>query len=125
LRAGSPQGEREFESPPQRYSLWACGLAWIRHRPSKSVIAGSNPATSASNTIGRDDLRKLFSRGRPRFYKLKQKNRNVFFDIQQEYFSKVYNDQDFEQDQLISFVFVQIKLYLFSSTFSWIFRIEH
>jgi hypothetical protein len=68
--------------------------------------------------IGRDDLRKLFSRGRPQFYRLEQKNRNVSFDIQQVYFSKVYNDLDFEQDQSISFVFVQIKLYLFSSTFS-------
>jgi hypothetical protein len=68
--------------------------------------------------IGRDDLRKLFLQGRPQFYRSEQKNRNVSFDIQQGYFSKVYNDLDFEQDQSISFVFVQIKLYLFSSTFS-------
>ena len=29
--------------PVSIFLAWACGLVWIRHRPSKSVIVGSNP----------------------------------------------------------------------------------
>lgn len=33
-----------------RFFVWARGLVWIGHRPSKPVIAGSNPAASVSTT---------------------------------------------------------------------------